>query len=206
MPRWWEYTLSWSSEASIGLEPGKAMNCRTPGFPVLHHLLEFAQGKAWKQQFCFFWPEKWEGPDYRNLSTRLHSLDAHLRKAFRSFSLHNFWVSLVAQKVRICLQCKRPQFNPWVVKIPWRREWQPTSMFLPAESNRQRSLAGYSPWGCKESDITEWLSTHNINYNGIYIVGAGLQVMSIFASVFFYILCILHKYTLLVKKKNHEPV
>ena len=161
MPRWWEYTLSWSSEASIGLEPGKAMNCRTPGFPVLHHLLEFAQGKAWKQQFCFFWPEKWEGPDYRNLSTRLHSLDAHLRKAFRSFSLHNFWVSLVAQKVRICLQCRLGSTG--LGRAPG--GGQPTLVFLPRESHGQRSLAGYYPWGHKKADKTEWLTlSHSLQF------------------------------------------
>ena len=44
----------------------------------------------------------------------------------------------------------------------WRRKWQPTPIFLPGESHRQRSLVGYSPWGCKESDTTEWLThTHN---------------------------------------------
>ena len=42
-----------------------------------------------------------------------------------------------------------------VGKIPWRRAWQPTPVFLPGKSHRQRSLAGYSPWGCKESDMTE---------------------------------------------------
>ena len=46
-------------------------------------------------------------------------------------------------------------FNSWVRKIPWRRAWQPTPVFLPGESHEQRSLAGYSPWGCKESDMTE---------------------------------------------------
>ena len=35
--------------------------------------------------------------------------------------------------------------NPWVWKIPWRRKWQPTPVFLPRESHGQRSLAGYSP-------------------------------------------------------------
>ena len=46
-------------------------------------------------------------------------------------------------------------FSPWVMKIPWRRSWQPTPIFLPGESHGQRSLAGYSPWGHKESDMTE---------------------------------------------------
>ena len=46
--------------------------------------------------------------------------------------------------------------HPWVGKIPWRREWIPTPVFLPGESHGQRSLAGFSPWGCRESDMTEW--------------------------------------------------
>ena len=41
----------------------------------------------------------------------------------------------------------------WVEKIPWRRKWQPTPVFLPGESHGQRSRAGYSPWGYKESDM-----------------------------------------------------
>ena len=40
---------------------------------------------------------------------------------------------------------KRHGFNPWIRKIPWRREWQPTSVFLPGESHGQRSLSGYGP-------------------------------------------------------------
>jgi len=46
----------------------------------------------------------------------------------------------------------------WVGKIPWRREWQPTAVFLPGESHGQRNLWGYSPWGLKESDTTEQLT------------------------------------------------
>ena len=49
----------------------------------------------------------------------------------------------------------RQGFDPWVGKIPWRRAWQPTPVFLPGESHRQRSLAGCSPWGCTKSDIPE---------------------------------------------------
>ena len=55
----------------------------------------------------------------------------------------------------ICLQCKRSGFDPWVWKIPRRREWQPTPVFLPGEFHGQRSLAGYSPWGLKVLDMTE---------------------------------------------------
>ena len=59
--------------------------------------------------------------------------------------------------LRICLQCRRPGFNPWVRKIPWRRQWLPTPIFSPGESLGQRSLEGYSPWSYKELDITEQL-------------------------------------------------
>ena len=48
-------------------------------------------------------------------------------------------------------------FNPWVGKIPWRREWPPTPVFLPDEFHGQRSLAVYSPWDRKESGTTEQL-------------------------------------------------
>ena len=48
-------------------------------------------------------------------------------------------------------------FDPWVGKIPWRRVWQHTLVFLPGESHGQRSLEGYGPWGHKESDTTECL-------------------------------------------------
>ena len=60
---------------------------------------------------------------------------------------------------RIHQQCGRPGFNPWLGKIPWRRECLPTPVFLLAESHGQRNLAGCSPWGRKELDTTEWLST-----------------------------------------------
>ena len=42
--------------------------------------------------------------------------------------------------------------------VVWRRKWQPTAVLLPGESHGQRSLAGYSPWGHKESDTTERLT------------------------------------------------
>ena len=47
----------------------------------------------------------------------------------------------------MCLQRGRPGFNPWVRKIPWRRAWQSTRVFLPGGSHGQRTLVGYSPWG-----------------------------------------------------------
>ena len=67
--------------------------------------------------------------------------------------------SLVAQMVVENLLSTMPEirFDPCVRKIPWRRKWQPTPVFLPEEFCGQRGLVGYSPWGRKESDTTEQL-------------------------------------------------
>ena len=62
----------------------------------------------------------------------------------------------VAQMVKRLPQCGRPGFDPWVGKISWTRKWQPTPVFLPGKLHGWRSLVGYSPWGHKESDTTEW--------------------------------------------------
>ena len=93
-----------------------------------------------------------------------------------SYPLQYSWAFLVAQVV----PCKAGAWVwSWVGKIPWRREQLPTPVFLPREFQGQRSLSlvGYSPWGCKESDTTEWLTlslfTRNYTwylittYNGI---------------------------------------
>ena len=58
-----------------------------------------------------------------------------------------------------CRRCRRHWFDPWVGKIPCQRKWQPTPVFLPGKSSRQRNLVGYSPWGHKDSGVTE--HTHN---------------------------------------------
>ena len=54
-----------------------------------------------------------------------------------------------------CRRGKRHGFDPWVRKIPWRRKWLPTPVFLPRKSHEQRTLAGYRPESHKESDMTE---------------------------------------------------
>ena len=55
-----------------------------------------------------------------------------------------YLASLVAQMLKNLPASRRRGFSPWVRKIPWRREWQPTPVFLPGEFHGQRSLAGYS--------------------------------------------------------------
>ena len=57
-------------------------------------------------------------------------------------------------KESVC-QCWRRRFDPWVGKTSWRMEWLAIPVFLPGEFHGQRNLADYSPWGYKESDMTE---------------------------------------------------
>jgi len=63
------------------------------------------------------------------------------------------WASLVSQLVKNPLAMWRPGFNPWVGKIPWRREQLPTPVFGPGEFH-----VLYSPWDRQDSDMTEQLS------------------------------------------------
>ena len=67
-------------------------------------------------------------------------------------------------------QYKRYRFDPWVGKILWRRKQQPPPIFLPEKSHGQRSLVGYSPWGNKESDTTNWLNNSKGNKDGEGVV------------------------------------
>ena len=60
---------------------------------------------------------------------------------------HLRWASLVAQWQRICLHWRKPGFDSWVGKIPWRRAWQPTPVSLPGESHGQRSPGGLQSMG-----------------------------------------------------------
>ena len=81
-------------------------------------------------------------------------ISALIRRAYSKL------VAMVAQMVKRCPQCRRPGFDSWVWKIPWKRKWQSTPALLPGKSHGQRTLIGYSPWGHKESDTTERLHFH----------------------------------------------
>ena len=70
-------------------------------------------------------------------------------------------ITIVAQMVKN-MQGWRPGFDPWIGKIPWRKEWLPTLVSGLGEFHGQRSLEGYGPWGCKESDTTKRLSKNTI--------------------------------------------
>jgi len=75
-----------------------------------------------------------------------------------------WWIALTEYSVEMGFSSQKgipsgAQDSIWVGKIPWSRKWQPTPVFLPGKSHGQRNLAGYSPWGSKELDTIERLST-----------------------------------------------
>ena len=192
------------------------INCSTPGSPVLHCLLEFAQSPAhWVDDainhriLChplllmpsiftsirvfsnelalhIRWPKYWSfsiSPfdEYWELvSFRIHWFDL-LESPWNSqesspaqfesinslalsllygptlISVHDYWKNCnfdytFAGKVMSLL-------SNMLSRFVWRRKWQSTLVFMPREFHGQRSLAGYSPQGCKKSDTTEWIST-----------------------------------------------
>ena len=75
-----------------------------------------------------------------------------------------------------CRSHQRCSFDPWVRKLPWRRAWQPTPVFLPGESHGQRSLVDYSPWGHKGSDKTEQLSMRVHTHTHTHTVPKGKKM------------------------------
>jgi len=83
--------------------------------------------------------------------------------------------SLVAQMVKNEPATQETWVQSLVRKIPWRRKWQATPIFLPGESHGQRNLVIYHPWGLKESDMTEQL-THDL-----------FTICSLTVCLFFYI-------------------
>ena len=113
--------------------------------------------------FSKFYQRK-EGPNWQKHSSAM-GIQYYKSAAFISLPYFNHeglprWHS---GKESAC-QCRRPKkcrFDPWVRKIPWRRKWKPTPVFLPGKFHGQRSLVGYSPWGCKELNMTEQTQNNN---------------------------------------------
>ena len=85
-------------------------------------------------------------------------------------------------KDSVC-QCRRQKglgFDLWVSKIPWRRKWQPTPVFLPGKSCGQKSLVGYSLRGCKESNTSEHACTTYTRYNWLFLNSGILELHHLF--------------------------
>ena len=118
--------------------------------------------KIYKSRITFLNIKIWETMkddhkliSYKNLKDRL------LNKMWMNFCMLNFWWGLPRwlSGRESASQCRRWGFDSWVRKIPWRRKWQPSAVFLAGKSDGQRRLVGYSPWCCKELDITEHACT-----------------------------------------------
>ena len=90
---------------------------------------------------------------------------AHQASLSMGFSRQEHWSGAISgeESACQCRTCRRHRFSSWVDEISWRRKWQSTSVFLPGKSHGWRSLVGYSPWGCKELDTTEWLNNNRDN-------------------------------------------
>ena len=86
----------------------------------------------------------------------IETTDSYLKKKKKVWA---FQVVLVVKDLPANAGDIRDEFDPWVGKIPWRRAWQPTAVFLPGEFHVQKSLVDYSPWGHKELDTNERLSS-----------------------------------------------
>ena len=86
------------------------------------------------------------------------------------------------------LQCERPGFDPGVEKIPWRRKWLPTPVFLPEESHGQRSLVGYSPQVAKSrTQLSNFTFTFTLMRTARFIC---VCFNSVFCVVIFDVLCL----------------
>ena len=121
----------------------------------LHLIGKLTEVNYWKyfdSLFSYFWKKLMREPKGKVLCIGLSII-----------TNRHPW-SIYAQTVNRLPTMQVTQVQSLSQKIPWRRKWQPTPVFLPGKSHGQRSLVGYSPWGCKESDTTKQLHFH-FQYN-----------------------------------------
>ena len=89
---------------------------------------------------------------------------------------------------------KRCVFSPWVGKIPWRRKWQHTPVFLPWKSHGQRNLVGYSPWGRREPDMTQHSTRVFTQAPGYWCSPSHLTLRALLLCVAFHSLTLFSKF------------
>ena len=157
------------------------MDCSRPGLPVHHQLPEFAQTHVYRvsdtiqpshplsspssafdlfqHQGLFQWVS--EGP---SMCINYDIMVTWRKKIFPIF--WRYMPGFTEIKNLPTMQETQVWSLGWE-KIPWRRKWQPASVFLPGRVHGQRSLVGYSPWGHKESDTTEHTCWHIYRCNDI---------------------------------------
>ena len=90
-------------------------------------------------------------PSYKQLQTECKSCPQDIVVPGTEYLAHGGFLGGTSGKESVCQgrRCRRCRFDSWVRKIPWRRTWQLTPVFLPGKSHGQKSLAGYSPWCLK---------------------------------------------------------
>ena len=183
------------------------MDYSMPGSPVLHCLLEFAQVHVhWvsdtisSSAALFFYLQSFPASG----SFPMSRLFASGRQKYWSFNFsislsneHSGWIFFRIDWFDLLVVQGTLESSPAPLfksinssalsLLFWRRGWQSTPVFLPGESHGQRSLAGYSPWGHKELDTTEWLSSsllygpaltsihdywknHSFDYTGLLLI------------------------------------
>ena len=162
------------------------MDCSTPGFPVLHHLLEFVQIHGSIESWChptisssappfsfclWFFLASGSSP----VSLLFASGDQSIRASASVFPMNiKDWfplgltglISLLSKRLSRVFSSTSVRKHQFFITQPslemalglWKRKWQPTPLFLPGEFHGQRSLAGYSTWDHKKLDTTERLS------------------------------------------------
>ena len=173
------------------------MNCGTPGFPVFHHLPEFAQTHVhWvsdviqprcfllllsifpsiavfsnESAFCIRWPEYWSfslninpSNDFSGfISFRIDWFDplafqGPLKCLLQHYNLNGWLSGGSDDKESASNARKRPRFNPWIWKIPWRREWLPVSSIFAWRIPWKGKPGKWQSMGSKELDMIEQLS------------------------------------------------
>ena len=101
-----------------------------------------------------------------------------------------------------CRRHRKHRFNPWVGKIPWRRKWQPTLVFLPGKPHGQRSLVGCRSCGCRVQRVGhDWMNEHACNF------GWAIECLDSWSNI---ILCVsvgifLNKFNVLISKAGCPP-
>ena len=153
-----------TSGCSLSLPP-----LSLPGFPLWAHLSMPSHTISTNYSFLFSFPQsthicRIETAQWVRCQASLY---ARHKKTHVSHSLGVYRVveeSWWLRQYTVHPQCRRPGFDSWVRKIPWKRKWKPTPVYFPGEFHGQKSLVGYSPWVTKSRTQLKLLSAHIYGY------------------------------------------
>ena len=158
----WHFTEWWNNKVKIlasltaPTHPEwsltRPLACPLFGQLCCSHLIVLQRGRdgrKWQQRSGF---SAFEFKSLNNGGEECKELQSSQRLRIKHHGVHTAFPESLRllwwlRQQRVCLQHRRPRFDPWARKIPWRREWLPTPVFLPREPHGQRSLAHYNPGG-----------------------------------------------------------